>query len=116
VVDLKRAISTIKKNWMDFLAVLAIIVSLFSTSAAFSTPALIYAVMAALFAVIGIALLFIPIGRSKGKDILRTGPLSRVIICVALFTVLAGAFLISADIASLGFGAFLIGFVLMVLS
>ena len=116
MADFKKIVSFLKQNWMDLLGILSIVVSLVFISTAFSMQGTIYIALAAIFAVIGIVLLLIPIFRSKGKDILRSGSISRLVISVSLIVVLAGASVTSVDVASLGFGTFLIGFILMSVS
>lgn len=116
MVDFKRIVSVLRQNWMDLLGVLSIVVALAFTSMAFSTQSAIYIALAALFAAIGIVLILMPIVRSKGIDIFQSGSISRLVISVSLIVVLVGVSVTSVDVASVGFGTFLIGFILMAVS
>ena len=116
MVDFKRIVSVLKQNWMDLLGILSIVIALVFTSTAFSTQGTLYIALAALFAAIGIVLVLMPVVRSKGKDLFQSGSISRLVISASLIVVLAGASVASVDVASVGFGTFLIGFILMAVS
>lgn len=116
MVDLKKWLSALRKGWTDVAAVLCIIASLVLSQSAISSGDISYSMLALAIAVAGMALLLLPVMRSKGKDILRTSSISRLTVCAALLVVAGGVFSSSADVASLGFGVFLVGFILMVLS
>jgi len=112
--DLKKILSLFEKNWKGILVSLLSAGVMIQAWLYFSSWNRVILVTASLFVIIAIGFALWEILNFAGTRNISS-LVSRVVTASSLIVVLAGCTLSSSDLAALGFGVFLIGFILMLL-